>query len=40
VDCLTKVAHFIPIQSDYSGANLAEQFIKIQFKYQQLKKNI
>jgi hypothetical protein len=27
VDCLTKVAHFIPIKTTYSGANLAEHYI-------------
>jgi hypothetical protein len=27
VDCLTKVAHFIPVQTTYSGANLAELYM-------------
>jgi hypothetical protein len=27
VDCLTKVAHFIPMKTTYSGATLAELYI-------------
>jgi hypothetical protein len=27
VDCLTKVAHFIPIKTTYSGAKLAELYM-------------
>jgi hypothetical protein len=27
VDCLTKVAHFIPVKKPYSGAKLAELYM-------------
>ena len=28
VDCLTKVAHFIPIKTTYTGAHLAERYME------------
>ena len=40
VDRLTKLAHFIPLRIETSGRELADLFLKYQFKYHGCSKNI
>ena len=40
VDRLTKIAHFIPLRIETSGQELAELFLKYQFKYHGCSRNI
>jgi transposase InsO family protein len=40
VDRLTKVAHFIPVRTDATGKDLAEAFMKFQFKYHRCSRTV